>query len=156
MERPGWIPVVLSGATPSGVADGLAMVVIAVASLNYVWTPNGPFLLGSTIWLQVLTIAFVTVLASRSDTTRKLREELALIAYGGSSWQVWLRYFVRGLVLTTFAITPILYAEYAMPSFQVLPIFILALSVSTIGGFCYAAPSLARIRSREFVENYKG
>ncbi len=156
MERPGWIPVVLSGAIPSGVTDGLAMIVIAVASLNYVWTPHGPFLLSSTIWLQVLTIAFVSILASRSDTTRKLREELALIAYGGSSWQVWLRYFVRGLVLTAFAITPILYAEYARQYFQALPTLILALSVSTIGGFCYAAPSIARIRSREFAENYKG
>jgi len=156
LERPSWIPVVLSGATPSGVADGLAMVVIAIASLNYVWTPHGPLLLGSTIWLQVLTIAFVTVLASRSDTTRKLREELALIAYGGSSWQVWLRYFVRGLVLNAFAITPILYAEYARQYIHVLPTLILALAVSTVGGFCYAAPSLARIRSREFAENYKG
>jgi len=132
------------------------MVVIGIASLNYVWPPHGPLLLGSTIWLQVLTIAFVTVLASRSDTTRKLREELALIAYGGSSWQVWLRYFVRGLVLNAFAITPILYAEYARQYFQVLPTLILALAVSTVGGFCYAAPSLARIRSREFAENYKG
>ncbi len=156
MERPGWIPVVLSGAIPSGVADGLAVVVIAIASLNYVWTPHGPFFLGSTIWFPVLTISFVTVLASRSDTTRKLREELALIAYGGSGWQVWLRYFVRGLVLTTFAITPILYAEYASQHVLVLLTLILALAVSTIGGFCYAAPSLARIRSREFAENYKG
>ena len=156
MEKPGWIPVVLSGAIPSGVADALAMIVIAIASLNYLWTLQRPFLFGPTIWLQVLTIALVTVLASRSDTARKLREELALIAYGGSSWQVWLRYFVRGLALTLVAITPILYADYASQYFQVLPTAFFALSVSTIGGVCYAAPSLARIRSREFVESYKG
>ncbi len=156
MQRPGWVPVVLSGALPSGLADALAMTTIAIASLNYLWTSQKPILLGTALWPQILITALVTVLASRSDTNRKLREELALIAYGGSGWQVWLRYFVRGLALTLISTSPLLYVNYTSQSFQLAPLILLALPISAIGGICYAASSLARIRSRQFVENYKG
>jgi len=132
------------------------MATIAIASLNYLWSTQKPVLFGTTIWPQLLIIALVNVLASRSDTARKLREELALIAYGGSGWQVWLRYFVRGLSLTLVAIGPLLYVDYASPHFQLAPTIILAFSLSAIGGACFAAPGLARIRSRQFAESYKG
>ena len=156
MQTPGWVPVVLSGAFPRGLPDALAMIIIGVDSLNYSWTQHGPVTIGTAYLLLGLTVAFVSVLASRSDTARKLREELALIAYGGSSWQVWIRYFVRGLALTLIAITPLLYAEYRSAQFPVLQTMTLVSAIAALAGFCYSVTSLVRIRSREFAENYKG
>lgn len=155
MERPGWIPIVLSGAVPHGTSDALSMVTIAIAGFDSIQSTKQVFL-GYGTWLLLFTIALVSVLASRSDTARKLREELALIAYGGSSWQVWLRYFVRGLACALVAITPLYYTEYFRADLSPALIIVSAVTASTVGGFFYAAPSLARIRSREFVENYKG
>jgi hypothetical protein len=152
LERPGWFPIVVSGAVPHGTSDALAMV---IASFESIGSTKQVFL-GYGTWLLFFTIALVSVLASRSDTARKLREELALIAYGGSSWQVWLRYFVRGLACTLLASTPLFYTEYFRADLSLVLIIVSAVIASTVGGFFYAAPSLARIRSREFVENYKG
>ncbi len=136
--------------------DILAMLTITIVTVNYSLSLARPAFLGPGTFLQLLTIALVTALASRADTARKLREELALLAYGGSSWQVWLRYFVRGLACGLVASLPLLYTEYALTGFSVEPTILSAFLISTVGGFFYAAPSLARIRSKGFVENYKG
>ena len=154
MEKPSWVPVVLSGALPRGATDLLAIFTMAIVSVGFSLDPT-QYVLVSGIWLQFVTIALVSVLASHSDTARKLREELALIAYGGSGWQIWLRYFVRGLACALLATSPFLYLEYARRIFVSESIVISTLTASIIGGFSYAAPSLARIRSREFAENYK-
>jgi len=132
------------------------MLTIIIVSINYSLGTTIPVFLGPGTWLQLLTIALVSALASRSDTARKLREELALLAYGGSSWQVWLRYFVRGLACALVASLPLLYSEYALTGFSIEPTAVSAFFVSSVGGFFYAAPSLARMRSKGFVENYKG
>jgi hypothetical protein len=147
---------VLSGAVPRGTTDALAVCTIALASLNYSPGSTKQVLLLPGTWLLLFTIALVTVLASRADTARKLREELALIAYGGSGWQVWLRYFLRGIACTLLASTPLFYALYFRTGFPFELAVSLTLVASTVGGLFYAAPSLVRIHSREFAENYKG
>jgi hypothetical protein len=146
---------VLSGAIPRGTTDALVVCTIAIAGFNYSPGSTKQVLLLRT-WLLLFTIALVTVLASRADTSRKLREELALIAYGGSGWQVWLRYFLRGLACTLLASTPLFYALYFQTGFPFQIAVILTLVASTVGGLFYAAPSIVRIHSREFAENYKG
>ncbi len=156
MERPGWVPVVLSGIVPRGTTDALAMLTIVIVGIDYSLIPARPVFLGPGTWLQLLTIAPVSALASRSDTARKLREELALLAYGGSTGQVWLRYFVRGVACALVASLPLLYREYALAGFSIELTAVSSFLISAVGGFFYAAPSLARMRSKGFAESYKG
>lgn len=156
MEKPGWVPVVFSGAVPGGVSDALAILTIATVSLGSSLNPERPALVQPGLWYLVLAVSLVCALASRSDTARKLREELALLAYGGSNWQVWLRYFLRGLTCALIASLPFLYSEYIATGLSVLSTILPATLISAMGGIFYAAPSLTRIRSKRFVENYKG
>ncbi len=156
MQRPGWVPIVIDGAVPRGLTDALAILTIAIVGLQFSFGPImlGPGQLG--VWYLILPVSLVSALASRSDTARKLREELALLAYGGSNWQIWLRYFLRGLVCSFIASLPFLYIEYFARGVSMPLIGLLAALISVVGGVFYAAPSLTRIRSKQFVENYKG
>lgn len=156
MEKPGWAPIVISGAVPRGLTDAIAVLTIATVGLESSLNPMTLATGRSGVWYLTLIVSLVCALASRSDTARKLREELALLAYGGSPWQVWLRYFLRGLVCALAGSLPFLYNEYFTTSFS-LPLTGLSASlISVIGGIFYAAPSLTRIRSKGFAESYKG
>src|SRR5438046_10185292 len=68
----------------------------------------GPAAFNSRIWLSLLVVPPTCALASVSTTTRRTREELALFAYGGSSWQIILRYFFRGAIIALVAFAQII------------------------------------------------
>jgi len=156
LEKPGWVPIVFAGAVPKGVTDALAFLIIGTVSLESLLNQVRLASLQPGIWFLVITVALVSALASRSDTARKLREELALMAYGGSYWQVWLRYFLRGLTCGLLASAPFLYGEYVAAGSSLFSTILSGALISTAGGIFYAAPSLTRIRSKRFAENYKG
>jgi hypothetical protein len=156
LQGPAWAPIVLSGAVPKGPTDLLAILIIGMVSLESAFTQRGLVSVPFGLWFILLAVPLVCALASLSDTARKLREELALFAYGGSSWQVWLRYFLRGLTCSLIAIVPFLYGEYSTAAYSFSLTILSALGISIVGGLAYAAPSLTRIRSATFAENYKG
>ena len=132
------------------------MLAIATVGLESSSASLGLSLLRSGTWFLLATVAFVSALASRSDTVWKLREELALLAYGGSNWQVSMRYFLRGMTCTLLAILPSLYIEHATTGIAYSSTVLSAVLLSTVGAIFYATPSLTRMRSKRFVENYKG
>jgi hypothetical protein len=114
----------------------------------------GPAPFNSRLWLSLLVVPPTCALASVSTTTRRTKEELALFAYGGSTWQILLRYFFRGAIIALIAFSPvILQAFLTTTSFPQLIVPVIALSLA--GGLFYSLPSLRRIQSSAFVENYK-
>ncbi len=156
MEKQGWAPLVLSGAVPREAGDFLAILIIALTSLELLRVPAIVPMIGSSNWLLLLTVVPTCALASLSNTTRRLREDLALFAYGGSSWLIGPKYFLRGLTCTLVAISPAI-AFPTQPLFRSLNGELLSLvAVIVSGGLFYSLPSLRRTRSLDFVEHYKG
>ena len=154
MEKPSWTLIVLSGAIPREATDLLAIVVMGIVALEASLTTIGPPAFGSRLWLSLLVVPPTVALASVSTTTRRTKEELALFAYGGSSWQILVRYFFRGAIVALVAFSPVILEGFlTTTSFPelILPLLVLLLA----GGLFYSLPSLRRIRSSSFVENYK-
>ena len=98
----------------------------------------------------------VFALASMTDTSRRLREELALLAYGSAAWYIGARYFLRGLACALVAITPFVFLEYSLQHLTLPTVVLATLLVPVAGGLSYATPALSRMRSKRFAENYKG
>lgn len=112
--------------------------------------------LGRVQWLVLLTVVLTSSLASLSNTTKRLREELAVFAYGGATWHIALRYFLRGSTCTLIGVSPLLIVETTLTGSS-LKLEALALVLFAIaGGVFYSLPSLGRTRSQDFVEHYKG
>jgi len=154
LEKPSWTLIVLSGAIPREATDLLAIVVMGIVALEASLTTIGPPAFGSRLWLSLLVVPPTVALASVSTTTRRTKEELALFAYGGSSWQILVRYFFRGAIVALVAFSPVILEGFlTTTSFPdlILPLLVLLLA----GGLFYSLPSLRRIRSSSFVENYK-
>ena len=154
MEKPSWTPIVLSGAIPREATDLLAILVMGIVALEASLATIGPAAFNSRLWLSLLVVPPTCALASVSTTTRRTREELALFAYGGSSWQILLRYFFRGAIIALVAFSPIILQVFLATTslFElVVPVIVLFLA----GGLFYSLPSLRRIQSSSFVENYK-
>jgi hypothetical protein len=108
----------------------------------------------SRLWLSLLVVPPTCALASISATTRRTREELALFAYGGSGRQILLRYFLRGAVCALIGFSPVVVEVFFVSSSIVQPVLWIAVLLFT-GGLFYSLPSMRRIHSSEFVENYK-
>ena len=153
MEKPSWTPIVLSGAIPRDAADLLAMLVMGITAFETAITTIGPTF-GYRLLLSISIVPPTCALASVSTTVRRTKEELALFAYGGSSWQILLRYFFRGAICTTIAFFPIIIAWTASLS-SILQLVATIATLVIAGGLFYSLPSLRRIRSSSFVENYK-
>jgi len=154
LEKPSWTPIVLSGAIPREATDLLAILVMGIVALETSLGTIGPVSFNSRLWLSLLVVPPTCALAAVSTTTRRTREELALFAYGGSSWQIFLRYFFRGAICSLVAFSPVILLEF----FATAPIRELVLSALALilaGGLFYSLPSLRRIRSSSFVEHYK-
>jgi hypothetical protein len=114
----------------------------------------GPPAFGSRLWLSLLVVPPTCALASVSTTTRRTREELALFAYGGSGWQILLRYFFRGVIIALVAFSPVILQGFLTTTS--IPELVLTVSALLLaGGLFYSLPSMRRIRSSSFVENYK-
>jgi hypothetical protein len=154
LEKPSWTPIVLSGAIPREATDLLAILVMGIVAIESSLLALGPSVFNSRLWLSLLVIPPTCALASVSTTTRRTKEELALFAYGGSAWQILLRYFIRGAIIAMVAFSPvILQGILATTSIPGLIVTVIVLFFA--GGLFYSLPSLRRIRSSSFVENYK-
>jgi hypothetical protein len=125
-----------------------------IVALEALFATTSAALFNSRLWLSLLVVPPTCALASISTTTRRTREELALFAYGGSGGQILLRYFIRGAIIALVAFSPIVFRglliDTSIPD-TVLTVVILFLA----GGLFYSLPSLRRLRSSSFVENYK-
>lgn len=153
MEKPSWTPIVLSGAIPRDASDLLAITVMGIVALETAIASISPAFTYRLL-LSLLVVPPACALASVSATTRRTKEELALLAYGGSSWQILIRYFFRGSICTIVAFSPILIEWTVSLSFTPQLIGITTITVLS-GGLFYSLPSLRRIRSTSFAENYK-
>jgi len=154
LEKPSWTPIVLSGVIPREATDLLSILVMGIVALEASLATIGPSVFDTRLWLSLLVVPPTCALASVSTTTRRTREELALFAYGGSSWQILLRYFIRGAIIALVAFSPmVLQGILTTTSLfeQILRIAVLLFA----GGLFYSLPSLRRLRSSSFVENYK-
>ena len=153
LEKPSWTPIVLSGSIPRDASDLLAIAVMGIVALETAIAAIGPAFTYKLL-LSLLVVPPACALASVAATTRRTKEELALLAYGGSSWQILLRYFFRGSICAIVAFSPILIVWAVSSSFTPQLVGVIAILVLT-GGLFYSLPSLRRIRSTSFVENYK-
>lgn len=154
MEKPSWTPIVLSGAIPREATDLLAILVMGIVALEASLATIGPAAFNSRLWLSLLVVPPTCALASVSTTTRRTREELALFAYGGSSWQILLRYFIRGAIIALVAFSPIILQGFFAAT-SIPDLIIIGIILWFAGGLFYSLPSFHRIRSSSFVENYK-
>jgi len=154
LEKPSWTPIVLSGALPREATDLLAILVMGIVALEASLAAIGPTVFSSRLWLSLLVVPPTCALASVSTTTRRTREELALFAYGGSGWQILLRYFIRGAIIALVAFSPVLLQGFLLTT-SILELVATAFVLLFAGGLFYSLPSLRRIRSSSFVENYK-
>jgi hypothetical protein len=156
LEKPDWIPVVLSGVLPRGAPDLLAIVVVLAASLNA--SLGSTVLAGFNIGpeLLILSVLASCALAASSNSARRLREELALFAYGGPAWLIGLRGFLKGVALVFFALLPYLSLEVRTLGLLLSGSMITVYLTLAAGGVSYSLPNLIRTRSSDFVENYKG
>src|SRR5713226_3720541 len=114
----------------------------------------GPVVYSSRLWLSLLVVPPTSALASVSTTTRRTREELALFAYGGSGWQILLRYFIRGAIIALVAFSPVILQGF-LTATSILELVATVMVLLFAGGLFYSLPSLRRLRSSSFVENYK-
>jgi hypothetical protein len=154
LEKPSWTPIVLSGALPREATDLLAILVMGIVALEASLATLGPIVFSSRLWLPLLVVPPTCALASVSTTTRRTREELALFAYGGSCWQILLRYFIRGAIIALIAFSPIIIQSF-LTTTSILELVVTASILLFAGGLFYSLPSLRRIRSSSFAENYK-
>ena len=155
MEKPTWAPIILAGAIPRELPDLLAIIILGLASTE---TALVQIQLGRpalSFLIPLLTVAPACALASLSNGSRRQREELALLAYGGAGWQIHLRYVVRGAILALAGASPLALAGVSTARLEPVLIWSLVALVIT-GGASYAAPSLRRTSSLDFVEHLKG
>jgi hypothetical protein len=155
LDRPSWAPIVLSGALPRELSDLLAMAILGIASVQLVFTGPLPFSSFSSAWILVLLVPLICILAALSSSPNREREELALVAYGGSSRLIELRYLLRGGIITIIGLVPVLFRLLSDSMSLSVGLVALALLV-LIGGSTYAIPALKRTHSVNFVEHYKG
>jgi hypothetical protein len=153
LEKPSWTPIVLSGAIPREATDLLAILVLGIVAVEASLVTIGP-VFSSRLWLSLLVVPPTCALASVSTTTRRTREELALFAYGGSGWQILLRYFIRGAIIALVAFSPVILQGF-LTTTSFLELIVTAIVLLFTGGLFYSLPSLRRIRSSSFAENYK-
>lgn len=155
MDRPSWAPVMLAGALPRDLSDLLAIGILVIATIQIVLSQTLTLLIVNILWILFLflLIPLTSVLAALSNSPKREREELALVAYGGSARQIELRYILRGALITAVGLLPFIIRSFTEPSAWGLALVgILAL----LGGSAYAIPALRRTRSLHFVEQYKG
>ena len=131
------------------------MAVLAITSIQLVFAGPLPFSSFNSAWILILLVPLICVLAALSNSPSREREELALIAYGGSSRQIELRYVLRGALITIIGLLPVLLQLVLNGPSLSTGLLVLALLV-VIGGSTYAIPALRRTHSLNFVEQYKG
>jgi len=155
LDRPSWAPVILSGALPRESSDLIAIAILDLASIQLVFSQSRPFSEIDISWILILLVPLTGVLAALSNSPNREREELALVAYGGSTRQIEARYLLRGCIITTVGLLP-LFLNFLSDKLPFTPGLIVLILLVLIGGSAYATPALRRTRSLNFVEQYKG
>jgi len=155
LERPSWAPVIFSGALPRELSDLLAIAILGLASSQLVFSQVPPFSRIDASWILLFLVPTTSALAALSNSSNREREELALFAYGGSTGQIAVRNFLRGSIITTIGLLPILFLLLTA-SLSLSPGLITVITIVLVGGLAYATPAFRRIRSSNFVEHYKG
>jgi hypothetical protein len=146
---------VLSGALPREVSDLVAIAIIELAALQTLLSQPQSLIGLNFSWIMILLVPLTSVLAAMSNSPNREREELALIAYGGSATQIELRYFLRGGIITTIGLLPLV-LRILLDLTRVLPSLLGLAALIILGALTYAIPALRRTRSLSFVEQYKG
>ena len=145
MERHDPIIIFASSTLPRGFADLTALLIVTIASLGLpgAWT--------------VASVTILTLfLASQATILRSQNEMLALLAYGTSHRRLTIRFYVRGLLLASFATLPVFIITRFVfsSSFSLsLPSIVVTLLAA---GVAYAIPSVRHVRSSDFTGLYKG
>ncbi len=155
MDRPSWAPLILSGALPRELSDFISIAILDLVTVALAVPPQMPLSGFNISWILLLLVPLVSALAALSNSSRRETEELALVAYGGSARQIELRYALRGCVITTAGLTPLL-LRFLTGSPVSLPSLFLFAVLILLGGSTYAVPARRRTRSLSFVEHYKG
>ena len=145
----------LSGALPREVSDLVAIAIIELAALQTLLSQPQSLIGLNFSWIMILLVPLTSVLAAMSNSPNREREELALIAYGGSATQIELRYFLRGGIITTIGLLPLV-LRILLDLTRVLPSLLGLAALIILGALTYAIPALRRTRSLSFVEQYKG
>ena len=156
MDRPSWAPVMLAGALPRDLSDLLAIGILDVATIQLVLSQTLSLLIVNIYWVLFLfvLIPLTNILAALSSSPKRERQELALVAYGGSSRQIELRYTLRGAIITAVGLLPFILRTVTDPS-PTWGLSVVAI-LTLLGGSAYAIPPFRRTRSLHFVEQYKG
>ena len=155
MNLPSWAPVVLSGALPREFSDLLAIAILDLTSAQLVLSGKSPFSSNDVTWTLLLLVPLTCVLAALSNSVGREREELALIAYGGSTRQIGLGHMLRGIAIAVIGLLPVFYRILAS-TFSLSPGLIVLILLVVVGGSTYAIPAFRRTRSVNFAEQYKG
>ena len=146
---------ILSGALPRNLADLLAILTLDLVAAQLVLSHPIYLELQNASMILIFLVPMISALAALSNSPIREREELALVAYGGSSRYIELRYVLRGSIIVAVGLLPMiamfLTGAISSPWGPVL----LALLIF-LGGLTYSIPALKRIRSLIFVEQYKG
>src|SRR5260370_5550355 len=140
LEKPPWTPIVLSGALPREATDLLAILVMGIVAVEASLATIGPTVFGSRLWLSLLVVPPTCALASVSTTTRRTREELALFAYGGSGWQILLRYFINGAIIALVAFSPVILQGF-LTTTSTLELVTTVIVLLISGRFFYSLPN---------------
>src|SRR5216683_5656671 len=113
---------------------------MGIVALEASFATIGPAAFNSRLWLSLLVVPPTCALASVSTTTRRTKEELALFAYGGSSWQILLRYFIRGAIIALVAFSPVILQVF-LATASILELAVPVIFPLLAGGLFYALPS---------------
>jgi len=147
--------VILSGALPRELSDLIAIAILDLASIQLVFSQTKLFAGIEVSWVLILLVPLTGVLAALSNSPDREREELALVAYGGSTRQIEARYLLRGCIITTVGLLPLV-LKFLVDRLPFTSGLIVVTLLVLVGGSAYATPALRRTRSLKFVEQYKG
>jgi hypothetical protein len=143
-----WTFIIFSAIFPRELSDYVAMIILSLTSLQIIFFNEATY----GILFLLVTIGSVNLLASLSHNSLKERRELALIAYGCKNWQLHVRYFLKGAIITILGISPIFLWEFY--NYNISQLMLISILL-VIGAIFYIVPSLRRISSIEFVGRYK-
>ena len=146
---------ILSGALPRELSDLIAIAILEIASVQLVFSQAHLFVGIDVSWILILLVPLTGVLAALSNSPDREREELALVAYGGSTRQIEARYLLRGCIITTVGLLPLV-LKFLVDRLPFTSGLIVVTLLVLVGGSAYATPALRRTRSLNFVEQYKG
>jgi hypothetical protein len=147
--------VIFSGAFPRELSDIIAMAILDLTTIQLVFSQTRFFSGLDASWILLLLVPLTCVLAAMSNSPNREREELALVAYGGSASQIELRYLLRGGIITTLGVLPLILQSLAS-TFSISTVLVVLVFLVVLGGSTYTIPVLRRTHSLSFVEQYKG